>query len=109
MSKVLIIDVEEKEYKFALDRNEIVRAEKMGFKLKEIENSPVTQISLFWLVGLHKFHPNLNEKQALGLFDKYIDEGGDVNEVIEFLSNEYAAFFQTTQADTKKKARVEMI
>jgi hypothetical protein len=37
-----------------------------------------------------------------------MEEGVDVQEVIEFLSNEYQAFTQTTQADTTKvkKARV---
>ena len=109
MNKVLVIDVENKEYKFALDRSEIVRAEKIGLKLREIETSPLTQISIFWCVGLHKLQPSLNEKQCLALLDKYVEEDGDVNEVIEFLSNEYAAFFQTTQANTKKKARVETI
>lgn len=110
MSKVLIIDVANKEYKFGLDRKEIVRAEKIGFRIREIESSPVTQISMFWKVGLHKHQPNLNDMQCDDLMDKYIEEGGDVNEVIEFLSQEYVAFLQTTQADTKKKkARVEEI
>lgn len=110
MSKVLIIDVQEKEYKFALDRKEIVRAEKIGFRIRDIENSPITQISLFWKVGLHKYQPNLNDNQCDELMDLYIEEGGDINEVIEFLSNEYVAFLQTTQVDTKKKkARVETI
>lgn len=110
MSKVLITEIEEKEYRFALDRNEIIRAEKLGLKLREIENAPITQLSILWSVGLHKHQPNLNEKQTLSLLDKYIEEDGDFNEIIEFLTGEYSAFFQTTQADTKKKkARVEII
>lgn len=111
MSKVLITEIEEKEYRFALDRKEIIRAEKLGLKLKDFETSPLTQISILWSVGLHKYQPNLSEQKSLDLIDKYVEEGGDINEVVEFLSNEYASFFQTTQADTKKlkKARVETI
>lgn len=111
MAKKLVVDIENKEYEFALDRKEIIRAEKIGLKLKEIENNPLTQMSILWTVGLHKLQPTLSNEKALDLMDKYIEEGGDISEVVEFLSNEYASFFQTTQTDTKslKKARVEQI
>lgn len=111
MARKLVVDIENKEYGFALDRKEIMRAEKIGLKIKEIDNNPLTQMSILWTVGLHKLQPTLSNDKALDLMDKYTEEGGDVNEVIEFLSNEYASFFQTTQTDTKslKKARVEEI
>lgn len=109
--KKLIVDIEGKDYEFALDRKEIIRGESLGFKLREIENNPMTQISLFWAIGLHKLQPKIKNDEALELLDKYLEEGGDINEVIEFLSNQYIAFLQTTQTDTKKvkKARVEEI
>lgn len=111
MAKVMIVDIGDKEFKFALDRKELVRAEKLGFNIRQIEDNPMTQISLFWTIGLHKLQPSLNENQCLELLDKYIEEDGDLTEVIEFLSQEYVAFLQTTQFDSKKskKGRVETL
>lgn len=111
MSRVLITEIGGKEYKFALDRKEIIRAEARGFSAKEIENAPTTQMSFLWEAGLHKFQPNLKLDEALGLMDTYAEEDGDVQEVIEFLSTEYAAFLQATPKNSKKlkKARVESV
>ena len=111
MSRKLTIDVKGKEYEFGLDRKELKRAEGLGFKINELQDKPVTQIELFWLVGLHKYQPKIKPDEASALMDSYIEEGGDVSEIIEFLSEEYLAFFPTTQVDTKevKKARVEVI
>lgn len=111
MSKVLIAEIGGKEYKFALDRKEIIRAEARGFSAREIENSPTTQMSFLWEAGLHKFQPNLKLEESLGLMDTYIEEDGDIAEIIEFLSNEYAAFLQATPTNSKKlkKARVESV
>ena len=108
MSKRLIVEIEGSEYSFALDRKEIVRAEKNGLRLREADDSPATQMTILWTIGLHKYQSNINEKVCSDLMDKYIDEGGDIQEVIEFLSGEYASFFQTTQTNSKqlKKARV---
>jgi len=111
MAKVLITDIDGKEYKFALDRTEIIRAEKLGFKIREIENEPLTQISLFWFIGLHKFQPEIKQEEAFELLDKFMEEGGNLPEIVEFLSNEYAAFLQTTPTNSKKlkKSRVEVL
>lgn len=108
MARKLIIDIKGKEYEFALDRKEMVRGEGLGFEIDKLQTKPQTQISLFWAIGLHKFQPSLRLDKAFDLLDAYMQEGGDVQEVIEFLSEEYTAFSQTTQADTTKvkKARV---
>jgi len=111
MVNVLVIDVSGVEYKFALDRAEIVRAEKMGLKLKALEDTPLTQMTFLWAIGLHKIQPKLFNEECYELYDKYLAENGDVQEVIQFLSNEYGSFFQTTQQSTEetKKARLEVL
>jgi hypothetical protein len=108
MAKKMIVDINGKDYEFALDRKEMVRGEGLGFRIDELASKPQTQVSLFWAIGLHKFQPTLRLDKAFDLIDVYMLEGGDVQEVIEFLSNEYQAFTQTTQVDTSKvkKARV---
>lgn len=107
MAKIAI-EVSDKEYLFEIDRKEIIRAEKIGFRIKEIESSPLTQLYLLWNVGLHKNQPTLSMNFTNDLMDKYESENGDVSEVIDFLSNEYLNFLQTTPQNTKelKKARV---
>lgn len=111
MAKKFIVEIEDKEYAFALDRKEIVRGESLGLRVREIELSPVSQISILWQVGLHKFQPKMSAVTASELMDKYLEEGGDVQEVVAFLMEEYVDFFENTQTDTKKvkKGRVEVI
>lgn len=110
MTRKFIVEIEDKEYAFALDRKEIVRGEQLGMRLRDFELSPVTQTSILWQVGLHKFQPKLNAVVASDLMDKYIEEGGDVQEIVGFLLEEYASFFENTQTDTQKvkKGRVEL-
>lgn len=108
MSRKMIIDIDGKDYTLSLDRKEIVRGEKIGLNLSQLESSPLTQMSIFWNVGLHKEQPNLSTIKLEELMDKFIEEGGDIKEVIGFLSEEYATFFQTNLQNTKtlKKARL---
>lgn len=106
MSKI-IIDVSGKEYKLELDRSEIKRAENMGFDINKISSSPLNQISILFRVALHKNHPNISLKDADKLYETYADEGGDTQEIMELLLEQYSSFFSTTQASTVKKARVE--
>ena len=106
----LVIDVGGKDYAFALDRKEIKFAERLGFNLQAFNESPVSQMLTLWYAGLHKFQPKVSQNEAEELYDNYISEGGDAQEVIAFLSGEYADFLQTIQPDTaKKKARIEEV
>ena len=108
MSK-MIVDITDKEYIFEIDRQEIVRAERIGFRREEINSTPLTQLYLLWNVGLHKNQPSLSMTLTNSLFDKYDEEGGDTSEVIEFLSNEYLNFLQTNQPDTKKLKKARLV
>lgn len=109
MSRKMIIDVGGEEYTFGIDRNEIRRGEKAGLNISLVEQFPATQMTILWTVGLHKYQPNLNQKVCIDLMDKYLDEGGDLTEVVQFLMEEYNNSFTITQTDSKKlkKARVE--
>lgn len=108
MSRKMIIDIDGSEYAFGLDRSEIKRAEKLGFDINKFNSMPMTQTDLFWSIGLHKYQPNLNLDKCYKLIEQYQNEDGDIQEVINFLSEEYTTFFLATLQDTKtlKKARV---
>lgn len=97
------VEIGGKEYVFSLDREEIKRGEKMGLRVRLIEDEPLTQISLLWFVGLRKHQPNISPKVADDLMRTYTEEGGSYEEIIAFLLEEYSTFFQTTQLNTEKK------
>lgn len=101
MSRTLKVEIAGKEYAFGLNRKEIVRGEKIGLRLKNTEDMPGTQMVLFWKVGIHQHHSNLNDSQCEELLDQFVAEGGNLSSVVQFLSEEYAAFFSPTQTDTK--------
>lgn len=105
----MIVEVGGKEYTMELDRAEIVRSSSYGLDMTRLRNNPLEQMVILWTVGLHKNHPNLSPSLCAKLFDAYAYvEDGDMQEVIEFLSNQYQAFSLATQTDsnTKKKARI---
>lgn len=106
MAKI-IIEVNEKEYALEFDRNEIRRAENMKFDANKLGSEPYIQMTTLFRVALHKNHPNIGAKEADKLFDTYLDEGGDMQDLMELLLEQYSSFFSTTQANTVKKARVE--
>lgn len=105
------IEISEKTYTLELNRNSIKWLEANGFVAEEFDIKPLTYIDLLWTSGFVKNHPNLTDIEVLSLLDKYESEGGDVQEVINFLGEEYRNFILAL-ADTKskkKKAKITTI
>lgn len=102
----LVIEVKEKEYVFSLDREIIKRGEKMGLSVRRLEDEPLSQLDLFWYVGLLRKQPNISPKVADDILRNYKEEGGDERDVVSFLIEEYNTFFQTTQPNTNTKKPV---
>lgn len=101
------INVGEKDYTLCLNRNAIKEMEKLGFNIQTFMAKPVTQMDVLWYGGFLTKHKNLSQNTVLGLLDKYREEGGDVNEVIEFLAEEYSNFVNApTDTKAKKKATI---
>jgi len=63
------------------------------------------QTKLFY-TAMKTFNPFLKEEDAEKLLEQYIDEGGDIEEVNTFLSDQYRNFLQPQ--DGKKKAKKKM-
>lgn len=105
----MIVEVGGKEYKFELNREEIVRSSRLGLDMTRLNVNPLEQMVILWTVGLHKNQPQLSMSLCAKLFDVYAyEEEGDIREVIEFLSGQYQDFSFATQTDsnTKKKGRI---
>lgn len=101
------IEIGGNEYTLCLTRESIKEMEKQGFNIQDFMAKPITYMDILWVGGFYANHRNINKTKALNLQDEYKKEGGDVNEVIEFLVNEYANFVNAP-ADTKsvKKAKI---
>lgn len=55
------------------------------------------------------FNPFLQEEEAERLLDQYINEGGDIEEINTFLSEQYRNFLQPQNGKTKAKKKMKII
>ena len=101
------IEINEKEYTLCLTREAIKKIEGMGFNIQNFIQKPITYQDILWYGGFVAYHPDVNPNLAIKLMENY-SQDGDVNEVLEFLSEEYSNFVNAP-ADTaskKKKAKI---
>lgn len=102
-----IIEIGGKEYTLCLTREAVKEMENSGFNIQDFMAKPITYMDILWVGGFYAKHRNINKTKALHLQDQYKEEGGDVNEVIEFLVNEYANFVNApTDTKSTKKAKI---
>lgn len=102
------IEISEKTYVLELNRNSIKWLEANGFVAEEFEKKPLTFIDLLFTSGFVKNNPTITVNEGAMLLDKYESEGGDVQEIIDFLADEYKNFILAL-TDTKlkkKKAKI---
>ena len=101
------IEINEKEYTLCLTREAVKKIEGMGFNIQNFIQKPITYQDILWYGGFIAKHPEVNPNLAVKLMETY-SQDGDVNEVLEFLSEEYSNFVNAP-ADTaskKKKAKI---
>lgn len=101
------IEIEDKEYTLCLTREAVKKIESMGFNIQNFIQKPITYQDILWYGGFIAKHPDVNPNLAIKLMESYSVDG-DVNEVLEFLSEEYSNFVNAP-ADTaskKKKAKI---
>lgn len=101
------IEIKDKEYTLCLTREAVKKIEAMGFNIQNFIQKPITYQDILWYGGFVAKHPDVNPNLAIKLMESY-SEDGDVDEVLEFLSEEYSNFVNAP-ADTaskKKKAKI---
>lgn len=104
-SKYITIEIGEKEYKLGYPtRRDAVKAEDEGLSL--LDGKLVKLQTKLFYTAMKTFNPFLKEEDAEKLLEQYIDEGGDIEEVNTFLSDQYRNFLQPQ--DGKKKAKKKM-
>lgn len=101
------IEVSGKEYTLCLTRKAVKEIENLGFNIQAFMNKPVTYMDILWYGGFITNHRTVNQNLSLKIMDSYKAEGGDVNEVIEFLASEYSNFVNApTDTKATKKAKI---
>jgi hypothetical protein len=102
-----IIEVGDKEYTLCLTREAVKEIEKLGFNIQDFMNKPITYMDLLWYGGFIPKHKTVSQNLSLKIMETYKEEGGDINEVIEFLASEYSNFVNApTDTKAKKKAKI---
>mgnify|MGYP005776765207 CR=1 FL=1 len=111
MSKEMIeIEVGEQTYKLGFPtRNDAVKAEDRGLRLLQLENKPLEVTSKLFYTGLLAKQPLITEEKAEEILNQYIEEGGEIGEINEFLIKQYSAFQQSPTGKKKKKAKIVKI
>lgn len=100
------IEIKDKEYTLCLTREAVKQIENMGFNIQNFIQKPITYQDILWYGGFVANHSTVNPNLAIKLMETYKEEGGDVNEVLEFLSEEYSNFVNApTDTASKKKMK----
>jgi len=108
MSKLMKIEIENKEYILGYPtRKDAIKAEMNGLDVTEAGKILSLSETLFF-TGLLAKQPDISRKKADELLDKYLEEGGELEEITQFLINEYSAFIKSPNGKKKKAKIVEM-
>ena len=98
------IEINGKEYVICLTREAVKKIESMGFNIQNYIEKPLTMMDILWFGGFVHNHPDVNPNLAVKLLEAYQEENGDVEEVVNFLAEEYSNFVNAP-ADTKSKKK----
>lgn len=110
MSEVIVIEIEGKEYKLGYPtRNDIKIAERKGLNIINDVDKLVSMTDMLFYTGLLAFQKDITREEAERLVTKYIEEGGDTEEVTNFLSKQYMGFIKSPVTNKKKKAKIIQI
>lgn len=88
-------------------RKDAVNAELNGLDITNAGKVVMLTETLFY-TGLIAKQPLVTKEKAIELLEKYIAEGGDTEEITQFLINEYTAFIKSPDGKKKKAKIVEM-
>lgn len=108
MSKLIKIEIDNKEYLLGYPtRKDAIKAEANGLDITNAGKVLMLTEVLFY-TGLLAKQPQITREEAIELLDKYLEEGGEIEEVVQFLMNEYVAFTKSPEGKKKKAKIVEI-
>lgn len=108
--EMIEIEVGDKTYKLGYPtRKDAKIAEDRGLQLLQLENKPLVVTGKLFYTGLLSAQPLITEEKAEEIMNQYIEEGGIIGEINEFLIKQYSAFQQSPTGKKKKKAKIVKI
>ena len=106
INKYAVIEVGEKEYKLGFPtRKDAKIAEEHGLTLNNLDKAITIQDIVFY-TGLLSNHPSMTPYEAERIAEQYESEDGDLEEIREFLVNQYKTFIQSPDGAKKKKMKL---
>lgn len=106
-SKLLEIEVKEKKYILGYPtRKDALIAERCGLDVVKDGGKILTLSSKLFYTGLIAKQPNITEEEALEIMEQYIDEGGEIDEIVQFLTEQFVAFIKSPDGKKVKKAKI---
>lgn len=108
-NKLLEIEVKDKTYLLGFPtRKDAIRAEEEGLDVINGTSKLLSFSTKLFYTALLAKQPLIKEDKAEEIMQDYIDEGGDLEEIITFLSEQYVGFTKS-QKKKKKKAKIVTI
>ena len=87
-------------------RLDAIKAEQNGLDVVNDNGKILTLSSKLFYTGLLAKQPRMKEEEALEIMQQYIDEGGEIDEIIQFLTEQFVAFMKSPVGKKKKKAKI---
>lgn len=102
------MEIGEKEYTLGyFNRKDAKRAEKKGLKVSRLDEELLTQTDKLFYTALLAKQPEITEDEADKLIEQFIEEGGDLKDIISFLAEQIVNFIQSQNGKkTKKKIKI---
>lgn len=108
--KALQIEIDGKEYTLGyFTRKDVKLAEKKGLRITKMEDETVTQTDKLFYTGLLAKHPEITEEEAEKLEQKFVEQEGDLSEIIQFLVGQFANFIQSQNGKKTKKKITKIV
>lgn len=107
MNKHVEIEIGEKTYKLGFpNRMAVITAERYGL---DVTSGRLIEISSkMFYAGLLAYQ-EVSEEEAYELMDTYISEGGDIDEIVAFLSEQYQNFIKSPAQGKKNTKKMKII
>ena len=75
MEKTLNFKIDGKEYKLGFNRDTVCETERLGFRINEAFDTPVTSLTLLWRGAFLEYHPTLETAEVDAIFNKVKHDG----------------------------------
>lgn len=108
--KMIQIEAGEETYLLGFPtRADAYRAEDEGLDVVNGTSKLLKFSSKLIYTALLAKQPDMTEEKANEIIDEYVEEGGELEEIITFLSEQYSGFMKSLNSSKKKKKKAKIV